>query len=255
MTIDQGKKIESEEPVKLTPLMTQYNSIKKDHEDKLLLFRMGDFYELFNEDAKTASEVLNITLTKRNKKSADNTLMCGFPHHAMETPVNKLLDAGYQVAICNQLEDPSEAKGLVKRGVTLLLSPGIVFNTSLLDSDSSHYIMSFDEERACWVEPSTGKAFYQKVNSMMDVKDCILRVNPKELLCLDADKLSVCGFYKGLKLNIADRLESKRINNKDSRKTLLNYLEYMQGVGASFGFTKWVEIKNAERLKLSQQFF
>ncbi|MGH1467910.1 MAG: DNA mismatch repair protein MutS [Bdellovibrionales bacterium] len=250
---NNGKPVEK--AVKLTPLMQQYGAIKEQHQDKLLLFRMGDFYELFNEDAKVASEVLNITLTKRNKKADDNTFMCGFPHHAMESPVNKLLDAGYCVAICDQLEDPSQAKGIVKRGVTLLLSPGVVFNTNLLEADSSHYILSFDDERVCWIEPSTGRAYHRKVKSLYEVKDLILRINPKEILCLDAEKFDACSFYKGLKQNVSESLAGKKVASKDSRKTLLNYLEYMQGEGATFGFTKWVEVKGGESLGLNANFF
>ncbi len=253
---EQAKEPASELQKKLTPLMVQYGAIKEQHPDKLLLFRMGDFYELFNEDAKIASEVLNITLTKRNKKANDNTFMCGFPHHAMEAPINKLLDAGYCVAVCDQLEDPAEAKGLVKRGVTLLLSPGVVFNTGLLESDSSHYILSFDDERVCWIEPSTGKAYFRKTSTQAEVRDYILRVNPKEILCLDLEKFKACSFYRGLKQNISETLSGKKVAvAKDARKTLLNYLEYMQGKGASFGFTKWVEVKGGETMGINTQFF
>lgn len=235
--------------------MEQYNSIKKDHSDKLLLFRMGDFYELFNEDAKTASNVLNITLTKRNKKSGDDTLMCGFPHHAMESPVNRLLDAGHCVAICDQLEDPSESKGLVKRGVTLMLSPGVVFNPNNLDAEANCYVFSFDKEMASWIEPSTGKAFYKKVTDFENVKDLILKIQPRELLCQnDVDHVG-CDFFLGLRQNLDSNAQLKKLKNKDSRKSLLSYLKLMQGDEASFGFTKWVEIKNKDSVKVNAQFF
>ncbi len=249
-----GKHKNLDQP-KLTPLMKQYGAIKEQHQDKLLLFRMGDFYELFNEDAKIASEVLNITLTKRNKKAGGDTLMCGFPHHAMESPVNKLLNAGYCVAVCDQLENSCEVKGIIKRGVRLLLSPGVVFNTNLLEADAHHYILSFDNERVCWIDSSTGKAYFRKIKSLDEVKDLILKIQPKEILCLDIDKFKVCSFYKGLKQNASESLSEKKILSKDSRQTLLNYLEYMQGEGASFGFTKWVEVKNNESLSLSVHFF
>ena len=94
----------------LTPLMKQYWDIKTLHQDKILLFRMGDFYELFYDDAIKASPLLGITLTSRNKKSDDQTPMCGFPHHAVAGPINKLLAAGHKVAICDQIEDPALAK-------------------------------------------------------------------------------------------------------------------------------------------------
>jgi len=247
--------IETETTKKLTPLMVQYSAIKKDHPDKLLLFRMGDFYELFNDDAKTASEVLNITLTKRNKKSGDNTLMCGFPHHAMESPVNRLLDAGFCVAICDQLEDPSEAKGLVKRGVTLMLSPGVVFNPSNLDAEKNCFVFSFDKETASWIEPSTGKAYFKKTTSFDEVKDLILKIQPKEILCQSDSDFECCDFFLGLRQNLDSSVALKKLKNKDSRKSLLAYLKLMQGDQASFGFNKWSEIKNKDSVKINAQFF
>lgn len=250
-----SKKDTQENIKKLTPLMEQYNAIKIQHKDKLLLFRMGDFYELFHEDAKIASDTLNITLTKRNKKSGDETLMCGFPHHSMEAYVNKLLDSGFCVAICDQLEEPSQAKGLVKRGVTLMLSPGVVFNSNHLDGEQNCFVFSFDENLASWIEPSTGKAFFKKITDFEDVKDLILKIQPKEILCLTETDFVSCSFFKGLKQNLVESEGLFKIINKDSRKTLLKYLELMQGDGASFGFTKWVEIKNKDALHVNAQFF
>jgi len=235
--------------------MEQYSSIKKDHSDKLLLFRMGDFYELFNEDAKTASELLNITLTKRNKKSGDDTLMCGFPHHSMESPVNRLLDAGYCVAICDQLEDPSESKGLVKRGITLMLSPGVVFNPANLEAEKNCFVFSFDKNMASWIEPSTGKAFFKKTTGFDDVKDLILKLQPRELLCQNDRDFISCDFFPGLRQNFDSSEALKKLKNKDSRKSLLSYLKLMQGDEASFGFTNWTEIKNKDSVKINAQFF
>ena len=111
-----------------TPLMRQYWEIKNQHQDKILLFRMGDFFEMFHDDARTAAPIINIALTARNKKAKDDTAMCGVPHHSISTPIAKLLAAGHKVAICDQLEDPSQAKGLVKRGVTRVLTPGMVYD-------------------------------------------------------------------------------------------------------------------------------
>src|SRR6186713_2303932 len=112
---------------KLTPLMRQYWDVKVAHQDKILLFRMGDFFEIFHDDAVKAAPILGIALTRRNQKAADETPMCGFPHHSISNYINKLLKAGLKVAICDQVEDPKEAKGLVKRAVTRILSPGMVF--------------------------------------------------------------------------------------------------------------------------------
>jgi DNA mismatch repair protein MutS len=101
-----------------TPLMQQHKTIKQKYPDAILLFRVGDFYETFGSDAITASQVLGITLTKRNNGTAASSELAGFPHHALDTYLHKLVKAGYRVAICDQLEDPKLAKGIVKRGVT-----------------------------------------------------------------------------------------------------------------------------------------
>jgi DNA mismatch repair protein MutS len=147
--------------MKLTPLMTQYWDVKAAHPDKIILFRMGDFFEMFHRDAELAAPVLGIALTKRNKKSADETPMCGVPHHSASTIINKLLAAGYKVAICDQLEDPKFAKGLVKRGITRVLTPGMVFDVETLDATTSNYLASWDEDDAlAFFDVSTGEGFY-----------------------------------------------------------------------------------------------
>ncbi len=116
------KKTSSQE----TPLMRQYAAIKAKHPGAVLLFRVGDFYETFGEDAITASKVLDIVLTKRANGAASHVELAGFPHHALDTYLTKLVRAGHRVAICDQLEDPKLVKGIVKRGVTELVTPGAV---------------------------------------------------------------------------------------------------------------------------------
>ncbi len=123
--------------VKETPMMRQYHDIKKKYKDSILLFRLGDFYEMFEEDAKTASSILNITLTRRNE-----VIMCGFPYHASDTYISKLLRAGKKIAICEQVEDPKLAKGIVKRDVVEVLSPGMITRSELLESNDRNSIMS-----------------------------------------------------------------------------------------------------------------
>lgn len=144
---------------KITPLMKQYWDVKNQHPDKIVFFRMGDFYELFYGDAQTAAPFLGITLTSRNKKDADSAPMCGFPHHSVANSVNKLLNHGFKVAICDQVEDPKLAKGIVKREVTKILTPGMVFDFDLLESYQSHYIMAFDNRVASFIETSTFESF------------------------------------------------------------------------------------------------
>lgn len=144
---------------KVTPLMKQYWEVKNQHPDKIVFFRMGDFYELFYSDAQTAAPFLGITLTSRNKKDADSAPMCGFPHHSVANSVNKLLNHGFKVALCDQVEDPKLAKGIVKREVTKILTPGMVFDFDLLESFQSHYIMAFDHRIVSFIETSTFENF------------------------------------------------------------------------------------------------
>ena len=116
-----------------TPLMRQYFEIKEKHPDAILLFRVGDFYETFSDDAISTSEILGITLTRRANGAAQFVELAGFPHHALDTYLPKLVRAGKRVAICDQLEDPKQTKTLVKRGITELVTPGVSINDNILN--------------------------------------------------------------------------------------------------------------------------
>ena len=146
---------------KETPLMKQYNAIKAKHPGALLLFRVGDFYETFGEDAVKASKVLDIVLTKRANGSASHIELAGFPHHSLDTYLPKLVRAGNRVAICDQLEDPKSVKGIVKRGVTELVTPGLSFNDQVLDTKKNNYLASihFGKEKhgVAFLDLSTGE--------------------------------------------------------------------------------------------------
>lgn len=125
---------------KLTPMMKQFFSVKAEHPDAMLLFRCGDFYETFGDDAITASKVLGIVLTSRSSADPDAIPMAGFPHHSLETYLPRLVRAGYKVAVCDQLEDPKFAKGIVKRGITELVTPGVAFSDQLLEQKEHNFI-------------------------------------------------------------------------------------------------------------------
>lgn len=131
---------------KETPLMKQYNGIKAKYPDALLLFRVGDFYETFGKDAIKASQILGIVLTKRGI-GEENTELAGFPHHSLDSYLPKLVRAGLRVAICDQLEDPKMVKGIVKRGVTELVTPGVTFNDQVLNSKKNNFLLSIHQER------------------------------------------------------------------------------------------------------------
>ena len=144
-----------------TPLMKQYSGFKQKYPGALLLFRVGDFYETFGEDAVVASKVLGIVLTKRGAGSSSETELAGFPHHSLDTYLPKLVRAGHRVAICDQLEDPKMAKGIVKRGVTELVTPGVVFNDKVLDINTSNFLASVyfgkDQTGIAFLDISTGE--------------------------------------------------------------------------------------------------
>ncbi|MEP1034392.1 DNA mismatch repair protein MutS [Ekhidna sp.] len=146
---------------KETPLMKQYNAIKSRYPGALLLFRVGDFYETFGEDAVKASRTLDIVLTKRANGSQKEMELAGFPHHAMDTYLPKLVRAGYRVAICDQLEDPKSVKGIVKRGVTELVTPGLSLNDNVLDQRKNNFLASiyFDKDKCgvAFLDLSTGE--------------------------------------------------------------------------------------------------
>ena len=147
-----------------TPLMQQHNAIKARYPDAILLFRVGDFYETFGQDAVKASSVLGITLTKRNNGDENSSQLAGFPHHALDTYLHKLVKAGYRVAICDQLEDPKQAKGIVKRGVTELVTPGVATNDKMLEHNSNNFLaaLHFAEENKigiAFLDISTGEFF------------------------------------------------------------------------------------------------
>lgn len=165
--------------------MKQYNAIKAKYPDALLLFRVGDFYETFGEDAVRTSKVLGIVLTKRANGKASHIELAGFPHHSLETYLPKLVRAGYRVAICDQLEDPKVAKGIVKRGVTELVTPGVAFNDNVLEQRSNNFLCSlhFSEKNIglAFLDISTGEFLVAQGNELY-AKKLIKNFNPSEIL-------------------------------------------------------------------------
>jgi len=165
--------------------MKQYNAIKAKYPDALLLFRVGDFYETFKEDAIKASKVLGIVLTKRANGKASHIELAGFPHHSLETYLPKLVRAGHRVAICDQLEDPKQAKGIVKRGVTELVTPGVSFNDNVLEQRSNNFLCSlhFGESRIgiAFMDISTGEFLVAQGDELYAEK-LIKNFAPSEIL-------------------------------------------------------------------------
>ncbi len=169
-----------------TPLMRQYASIKKQYPDAVLLFRVGDFYETFSDDAIVASEILGITLTRRANGAAQFVELAGFPHHALDTYLPKLVRAGKRVAICDQLEDPKKAKKLVKRGVTELVTPGVSFGDNILNHKENNFLCAlyFPNSKLfgiSFLDISTGE-FLTSEGSQEDIDKLLSNFSPKEIL-------------------------------------------------------------------------
>jgi DNA mismatch repair protein MutS len=172
-------------PKKVTPLMKQYNAIKTKYPDAMLLFRVGDFYETFGEDAKKAAGVLGITLTKRGAGSETETALAGFPHHSLNTYLPKLVKAGMRVAICDQLEDPKMTKTIVKRGVTELVTPGVSLNDEVLQSKTNNFLAAvhFDKKQLgiSFLDVSTGEYLVAQGNAEY-IDKLLQNFSPSEVL-------------------------------------------------------------------------
>ncbi len=168
----------------MTPVMRQYEEIKSRYPDMILLFHMGDFYEMFHEDAKTAARVLNLTLTSRSKGEGAIP-MAGVPCHAVHGYIKRLIDAGYKVAVCDQIQDPREAKGIVDRDVTRVITPGTLTEDALLDSRDHNYLAAVlaagEQVGLAWIDLSTGE-FRVEDAPVGKLVDEISRINPSEIL-------------------------------------------------------------------------
>lgn len=168
-----------------TPLMKQYYAVKASHPDAVLLFRVGDFYETFGEDAILTSEILGITLTKRANGAASSVELAGFPHHALDNYLPKLVRAGQRVAICEQLEDPKLTKKIVKRGITELVTPGVTYNENVLDNRENNFLASIYMDRKvlgiAFLDISTGE-FMASQGDQAFIDKLLNSFNPKEVL-------------------------------------------------------------------------
>ena len=181
---------------KVTPMMEQYLNIKSRHSDELLFFRLGDFYELFNEDALIASRELNITLTGRPTGNEERTPMCGVPFHAAESYIETLVKKGYKVAICEQLEDPKAVKGIVKRDVIQVITPGTVMTENGNDARSNNFLALFYLVKEAWIlvfsDVSTGEVIWDRVpqDNISQIYDSLSMYRPAEIIVPEGTILS-----------------------------------------------------------------
>ena len=210
-------------PLKMTPMLLQFLEIKEQHPNEILFYRMGDFYEMFFEDAEVASKILNITLTSRNNKSdAAKIPMCGVPYHAAQTYIAKLVGSGKRVAICEQTEDPAQAKGIVKREVIRIISPGVVTDDQLLDEKENRYVCAVCRSDTAgdtswgisFLDVSTGEfmtgEFSDKSNTPEQIIDQLSRMAPAELLIDEDDHNSLESLIKTAELQLPELCVTER---------------------------------------------
>ena len=178
----------------LTPMMQQYMAIKEQYKDCILFYRLGDFYEMFYDDALTASRELEITLTGKNCGQEERAPMCGVPYHAVDVYLNKLVAKGYKVAICEQVEDPKQAKGIVKREVIRIVTPGTNLSQQALDEGRNNYLMClvYDNNQfgLAITDISTGDFYTTEVATLKELYDEIHRFSPSEIICNDSFYMS-----------------------------------------------------------------
>lgn len=219
---------------KLTPAMRQYFEVKNNNKDAIIFFRMGDFYEMFFEDAEVASKILNITLTSRDKKK--EIPMCGFPYHAAKGYISKLIDAGLKVAVCEQVTDPSESGGLVERAVVEIITPGVKTSEDLLDSGENNFIASITVGGSknplfgfSYMDVSTGEFYISEFDSMEALNEELSRIVPAEVLIKDEEVELVHNSF-----NITE-LDSRYFDKTSTKETLLNHFNTtsMDGFGCA----------------------
>ncbi|MBQ3181585.1 MAG: DNA mismatch repair protein MutS, partial [Clostridia bacterium] len=174
----------------MTPMMKQYIEIKENYPDAILFFRAGDFYEMFLDDAIVASRELELVLTSRSKgEEAKKNPMCGVPYHAADTYIDRLVAKGYKVAICEQLEDPATAKGIVKRDVVRVVTPGTIVDSKMLDEKKNNFLCTVYGEKSTYgvafSDLSTGEVFVTSVGSKKRLVDEIARYMPTEIIVND----------------------------------------------------------------------
>ncbi len=210
----------------LSPMMKQYNQIKAENEDSILFYRVGDFYEMFFEDAKKASEELDLVLTGKECGLEERAPMCGVPFHSCEAYIARLIEKGYKVAICEQTEDPSKAKGLVRREVIRTITPGTVFEDNMLEEGKNNYLASVvitdDETAVCFTDASTGECqatFFSKDGFQNKIIDEISRFSPREILIQKDFSLKAPLVTEFLKMNFGGVLTERENSSFDTVNT------------------------------------
>ena len=255
---------------KLSPMMKQYFEIKEEHKDTILFFRLGDFYEMFFEDAKIASKELELTLTGRDCGQEERAPMCGVPYHSSESYIARLVSKGYKVAICEQVEDPNEAKGIVKRSVVRIITPGTVLENTMLDETCNNFIcniyISGNCAGACFCDISTGELYATHIldKQIQRIKDDLGKFMPKEIL-IGGDVAilkNLSDFISDKLSSSVEMLEDKEFDYNDCKQLLLDHFgkenfdkfglvdkkETVSSIGALLKYLKQTQKKGLERI-------
>ena len=231
---------------KITPMLQQYMEIKAAYEDTILLYRMGDFYEMFFDDAVTAAKILGITLTSRSSKNDRHKIpMCGVPHHAVSSYLAKLVKSGHRVAVCEQVEDPRQVKGgkIVKRDVVRVVTPGVTTEEQLLDDKSNRYLAAVSclenkstaQYGAGYLDISTGEFLISQHENLDGLLDELSRMAPAELLIDDSEDENSSMFIKSIKGLMPNICLTRRPEHTfyfdTARETLLEHFQTLNLAG------------------------
>jgi DNA mismatch repair protein MutS len=223
----------------LTPLMQQYVEIKEQYKDCILFYRLGDFYEMFFEDAVTCAKELEITLTGKNLGQDERAPMCGVPYHAVENYLSRLIAKGYRVAICEQVEDPKAAKGIVKREVIRIVTPGTNLNTQTLEEGKNNFLMGIVHTVNAYgiatVDITTGDFFVTEVDTERKLLDEVNKYSPSEIICNSTFLVSgidISDLRNRLNIYISD-LEPLYFEEEACRKALMDHFQVasLNGLG------------------------
>jgi DNA mismatch repair protein MutS len=247
------------EPTKVTPMMQQYLQIKERYRDAILFFRLGDFYEMFFEDAETAAKILDIALTSRNKSEESSVPLCGVPYHCAEPYIQKLLDAGHKVAVCEQVEDPKTAKGVLQREVVRVITPGTVTAAEALDARGNNFLAAMCQGRDGWglalTDITTGEFRSTEVVDEQSLFDEISRIHPSELLTEEGGdnrlRLRLQKEFPALHITpLAATLFSNAAANRLATDPAAKVAAWGNGIGAASAIIAYLESNAPESLKV-----
>jgi DNA mismatch repair protein MutS len=246
------------ETIKVTPMMRQYLEIKDRYQDAILFFRLGDFYEMFFEDAHTASKILDIALTARHKTEDGSVPLCGVPYHAAEPYIQKLLEAGHKVAVCEQMEDPVSAKGIVKREVVRVITPGTVTAAEGLDARGNNFLAAIWKGQGGFglasTDVTTGEFRFTEIAEEQSLLDELGRIHPSELLLASRDGRLRERLYKEYPLihftSVSDELFSDAANTRMAAINAASAQEFVDGLRAASAILGYLEANATESLKL-----